>query len=154
MAGRLQREIKQSKPFRNLRAEAYLNLLKTADVLEQATAAALKPYGISGTQYNVLRILRGAGPDGLRCSEIGSRMITRDPDITRLLDRMETRKLVVRQREEKDRRVVLTRITEAGLELLRELQQPLETLLETKLGHIGIQKLRSLIELLELARAS
>src|ERR1035441_4725695 len=75
MAGRLQREIKQSKPFRNLHAEAYLNLLKTADVLEQAMSAGMKAYGISGTQYNVLRILRGARPDGLACSEIGSRMI-------------------------------------------------------------------------------
>src|ERR1035441_9130235 len=100
MAGRLQREIKQSKPFHNLQAEAYLNLLKTAEVLEQALNAGMKAYGISGTQYNVLRILRGAGPDGLACSEIGSRMITHDPDITRLLDRLETRALIVRQRDE------------------------------------------------------
>jgi DNA-binding MarR family transcriptional regulator len=152
MAGRLQREIKQSKPFHNLQAEAYLNLLKTAEVLEQALNAGMKAYGISGTQYNVLRILRGAGPDGLACSEIGSRMITHDPDITRLLDRLETRALIVRQRDEKDRRVVLTRITKAGLELLAEMEGPLDSLLDAKLRHVGIQKLRTLIELLELAR--
>jgi MarR family transcriptional regulator, organic hydroperoxide resistance regulator len=152
MAGRLQREIKQSKPFRNLHAEAFLNLLKTADVLEQAISAGMKAYPVSGTQYNVLRILRGAGRDGLACSEIGSRMITHDPDITRLLDRLETRGLIVRQRDEKDRRVVVTRIAKAGLELLDEMQEPLDSLLETKLRHLGIQKLRTLIELLELAR--
>jgi DNA-binding MarR family transcriptional regulator len=154
MPGQLQREIKQGKPFSNLRAEAYLNLLKTADELERVVAAGLKPFGVTGTQYNVLRILRGSEPDGLACGEIASRMITHDPDITRLLDRMETTGLVVRQREEKDRRVVITRITKAGQELLRQSERPLEALLEAKLGHIGIEQLRSLIKLLELARAS
>lgn len=154
MSGQLQREIKQSKPFRNLYAEAYLNLLKTADLLEREMTAALKPFGLTGTQYNVLRILRGSEPDGLACGEIGSRMITHDPDITRLLDRMETTGLVVRQRIEKDRRVVVTRITKAGLDLLEESEPPLDELLKEKLGHLGIQKLRSLIELLELARGS
>lgn len=154
MPGALQREIKQSKPFRSLQAEAFLNIQKTADALSQAMDAELKPHGISQTQYNVLRILRGAEPDGLPCREIAARMVAHDPDITRLLDRLETRNFVVRTREEKDRRVILTRITRAGLQLLDELDEPLYALLDRLLGHLGIQKLKNLIELLELARAS
>ncbi len=153
MSGRLRREIKQRKPFRSPQLEAYLNLLKTTDTFQQKVAAELKPYGISETWYNVLRILRGAEPDGMACREIGSRMITRDPDVTRLLDRMEARGLITRRREEKDRRVVITRITKEGLRLLKELELPLDRLLGKLLSHVGIQNLRQLIELLELARA-
>jgi DNA-binding MarR family transcriptional regulator len=152
MSGRLQTEIKQSKPFHSASEETYLNLLKTADLLSQAVSATLKPYALSETQYNVLRILRGAGKDGLACREIGSRMVTRDPDITRLLDRLEARGLVVRGREEQDRRVIVTRITRDGLALLAGLDGPLNEVLERKLRHIGIQKLRALIELLEHVR--
>jgi DNA-binding MarR family transcriptional regulator len=152
VSGRLQTEIKQSRPFQSASEEAYLNLLKTADLLSQAVNATLKRFGLSETQYNVLRILRGAGKNGLACREIGSRMVTRDPDITRLLDRLEARGLVVRSREERDRRIIVTRITRDGLALLSELDRPLSEVLEGKLRHVGIEKLRALIELLELVR--
>lgn len=154
MPSRLQTEIRQSKPFQSASEEAYLNLLRTADLLSQAVNATLKPFGLSETQYNVLRILRGAGKDGLACREIGSRMVTRDPDITRLLDRLEARGLVVRGREQQDRRVIVTRITRDGLTLLAGLDRPLNEVLEGKLRHVGIQKLRALIELLELVRGA
>ncbi len=152
MAGRLQLELKQTKPFSTLETEAILNLQKTSDVLNQHLQAFLKPFGISGTQYNVLRILRGAVPEGLKCSEIGERMVTHDPDITRLLDRIEKRGLIVRAREEKDRRVVRTRITADGLELLKRMDQPVEDGSRDILGHLGRERLIQLIELLEVAR--
>src|SRR5574341_1874048 len=121
MTGRIRREIGQRKPFRRMEDEAFLNLQRTADALLQGVAAALKPVGLSPTQYNVLRILRGSGSGGLACREIAERMITRDPDVTRLLDRLEERRLVVRTREREDRRVITTRITEEGLRLLEDL---------------------------------
>src|SRR5262245_60916712 len=98
MSGRLAAEIKQTKPFASLEAEAILNLHRTASILMQVEAEALKPHGLSLTQYNALRILRGAGSAGLACQEIAERMIARDPDITRLLDRLEKRKLIARAR--------------------------------------------------------
>jgi DNA-binding MarR family transcriptional regulator len=118
MARPLQEEIRQQKPFVSLEQEAVLNVLRTADVLQQRLAAALKPFKLSHSQYNVLRILRGAGPKGLACREISERMITRDPDITRLLDRLEARGLLTRTRAQKDRRVVTARITSEGQRLL------------------------------------
>ena len=153
MPGRIQREIKQTKPFRRVEDEAFANLQRTADALMQGVAAALKPVGLSPVQYNVLRILRGAGPDGLACRELGERMITRDPDITRLLDRLEERELVSRTRDRADRRVMATRITEKGLRLLKDLDDPIARLHTDQLGHLGDQRLRSLIALLEAARA-
>ena len=153
MPGRIQREIKQTKPFRRVEDEAFANLQRTADALMQGVAAALKPVGLSPAQYNVLRILRGAGPDGLACRELGERMITRDPDITRLLDRLEERELVSRTRDRADRRVMATRITEKGLRLLKDLDDPIARLHTDQLGHLGDQRLRSLIALLEAARA-
>jgi len=153
MTGRARREIRQRKPFRRIEDEAFVNLQRTADALLQGVAAALKPVGLSPAQYNVLRILRGAGPDGLACRQIGERMITRDPDITRLLDRLEERGLVTRNRDRADRRVITTRITEKGLRLLKDLDGPIEHLHVEQLGHLGDQRLRSLIELLEVARA-
>jgi len=153
MTGRARREIRQRKPFRRIEDEAFVNLQRTADALLQGVAAALKPVGLSPAQYNVLRILRGAGPDGLACRQIGERMITRDPDITRLLDRLEERGLVTRNRDRADRRVITTRITEKGLRLLKDLDGPIEHLHVEQLGHLGDQRLRSLIDLLEVARA-
>lgn len=153
MSGRLQREIKQRRPFRRLEEEAYLTVMKTADAFDQAAARVLKPYGISQTQYNVLRILRGAEPQGLTCREMGERMITRDPDITRLLDRLEARELIARRRADEDRRVVKARVTEAGLALLAKLDQPVDDFLRDLLSRLGAARLRSLIELLEEARA-
>jgi DNA-binding MarR family transcriptional regulator len=150
--GRLLSELKQTKPFATLETEAILNLQKTMDVIGQHIEGLLKPHNISGTQYNVLRILRGAGTDGLKCSEIGERMVTHDPDITRLLDRIEKRGLISRAREEKDRRVVRTRITRAGLELLERMDKPVEEGARRMLGHLGHDRLSQLIELLEAAR--
>jgi DNA-binding MarR family transcriptional regulator len=152
MSGRLLEELKQTKPFHSLPHEAYLNLQKTADVLRQRLIAELKPFGVSETQYNVLRILRGAGEEGLRCGDIGDRMVTHDPDITRLLDRLERRELVVRQRAVKDRRVVTARITPAGLALLSQLDAPMDQMMVRLLGHLGSERLTSLIELLEASR--
>lgn len=153
MAGRIQKQIKQRKPFRRSEDEAYLNLQRTADALMQGLAATLKPAGLSPTQYNVLRILRGAGPDGLACREIAERMITRDPDVTRLLDRLEERGLITRMRDRADRRVITTRITEKGGRLLNDLDEPVAQLHAEQLRHLGDQRLRSLITLLEAARA-
>ena len=165
MSSKLQDEIKKQHPFSSVEQEVYLNLLKTADVLLGEAAELLKPFGLSPTQYNALRILRGAGAGccagghvdaaagGLACREIGERMITRDPDLTRLLDRLEGRGLVSRCREAKDRRMVATRITEAGLELLRQIDEPVMELHRKQLAHLGKAKLNELLELLEAVRS-
>lgn len=130
---------------------AFLDLLRTCDILSRRLAEVLKPAELSPTQYNVLRILRGA-KQGLACGEIASRMITRDPDVTRLLDRMEKRVLISRCRETKDRRMVLTRITPEGLKLLAELDGPIHNAHRTQLGHLGHDRLRQLAALLRAAR--
>lgn len=152
MAGRLQREIKQTKPFQSLEAEAFLALQRTADQLMLSVSALLKPYDISPTQYNVLRILRGAGDAGLPCGEVASRMITRDPDMTRLLDRMETRSFVSRARDTRDRRVVVARITGEGLTLLARIDGPIGRIDKSALGHLGERRLRQLLATLEAIR--
>ncbi|HMK28679.1 MAG TPA: MarR family transcriptional regulator [Terriglobales bacterium] len=152
MTPRLQDEIKQRKPFASLEEEVYLNLQRTADALARRVAAALKPHGLSLTQYNVLRILRGAGNAGLACGEIGERMITRDPDVTRLLDRLEKRGLLQRVRDSRDRRVVMARILRPGLELLDALDAALAHLQKTSLKGLKQEELRNLSELLERAR--
>ena len=114
MPGRLARDIKQTKPFHSLPLEVFFNLLRTTDHLSRASAGLLKPYDLTEAQYNVLRILRGAGEAGLPCNEIGSRLITHDPDVTRLIDRLEKRGLVTRARDSADRRVVTVRISPSG----------------------------------------
>jgi len=148
----LGKEIKKAKPFDSLEQEAMLNVVRTADVLASEVADFLKPSGLSATQYNVLRILRGAGPDGLPCGEVAQRMITRDPDVTRLLDRMEKRKLISRCREKKDRRVVCARITETGERMLADLDPLVIEAHRKQLGHLTAEQLKLFIELLELAR--
>ena len=130
---------------------AFLELLRTCDLLSRRLASVLKKADLSPNQYNVLRILRGA-PEGLACGEIAGRMITRDPDVTRLLDRLEKRGLIARCRESKDRRMVLTRITEEGLRALAELDQPIQDVHRQQLGHLGGNRLGALSELLQLAR--
>lgn len=152
MSGRLVREIGQTKPFGSPEEEAALNVHRTSAVLEEAFAAELKPRGLTGTQYNVLRILRGAGPPGLACREVADRMVRRDPDVTRLLDRLESRGLVARARAKEDRRVVVTRITPAGLGLLSSLDSAMRTLPRKLLGHLGRKRIGLLIDLLEEAR--
>jgi DNA-binding MarR family transcriptional regulator len=146
----------QSKSVRRRAAcpeeAAFLDLLRTCDLLSRGPAQVLKTEDLSATQYNVLRILRGS-PEGLPCGEIGSRMITRDPDITRLLDRLEKRELISRCRETKDRRMVMARITPEGLKLLARLDAPVQESHRKQLGHLGRERLRALAELLDACRA-
>ncbi|HET6216316.1 MAG TPA: MarR family transcriptional regulator [Acidobacteriaceae bacterium] len=131
---------------------AFLDLLRATDMLSRGLITVLKAEDLSPTQYNVLRILRGA-PEGLPCGEIGSRMITRDPDITRLLDRLEKRGLIIRSRETKDRRMVMARITPLGLKLLGRLDEPVQETHRKQLGHLGRDRLRALTELLHQSRS-
>jgi len=130
---------------------AFIDLVRTTDLLSRPVAQILKSQDLSPAQYNILRILRGS-PDGLPCGEVGDRLITREPDITRLLDRMEIRGLISRARGEKDRRVVLARITPNGLELLARLDQPVRETHRKLLGHMGESRLRALARLLEACR--
>lgn len=130
---------------------AFLDLLRTTDMLSRRLVPVLKTEDLSATQYNVLRILRGA-PEGLACGEIAGRMITRDPDVTRLLDRLEKRGLISRDRETKDRRTVMARITPEGLTLLSRLDEPVQAAHRKQLGHLGRERLRTLVKLLSLLR--
>jgi DNA-binding MarR family transcriptional regulator len=108
--------------------------------------------GLSPNQYNVLRILRGAGEQGLCCREVAERMVTRDPDITRLVDRLERRSLLTRSRDSKDRRIITVRITPDGLKTLKDLDGPMEEYNRNRLSHMDKADLRKLSELLEAAR--
>lgn len=146
-------ESQSSTALSGLEEQAFVALQRAADRLAGRVAERLKPHGLSPTQYNALRILRGAGPNGLPCSQIGERMLHRDPDITRLVDRLQRRGFVARVRGQKDRRVITTRITPAGLQLLKELDRPIAEHHRQLLGHLGGQRLRALIELLEAASA-
>lgn len=149
----LQDEIKQNRPFATLYEEAVLNIIRTASELTYETTEAFKPFGLTTTQYNVLRILRGAGPEGLPCGAIAERMITRDSDITRLLDRLTGQQLVERGRAATDRRVVVVRITPAGTELLLRVEPVLRELQARQLGHLDSDTLVAVIRGLERARA-
>jgi DNA-binding MarR family transcriptional regulator len=153
-----------------LEAEVYLTLQRVADLLLRPVEETLKTAGLSHTQYNVLRILRGAYRDaehhgeggheqgvesgGLSCGEIAARMITRDPDITRLLDRLEARGLVARSREKKDRRVVQVRITSAGIQLLKKLDKPIYAMHRKQFAHVPAANLRQLLEHLKEIRSA
>jgi len=148
----LQKEIKQRKPFGSLEQEVVLNVMRTAGALRQGTTELLKPYDLSAPQYNVLRILRGAQDEGLPCSEVGDRLVSRDPDVTRLLDRLEKRGLIERGRSETDRRVVTATITKKGLELVNELDTPITEMHAEQLGHMKKKELKKLVTLLEKAR--
>ncbi len=152
MASRIRNEIKQTKPFQGLEQEVFVALQKTADQLMQELAVLLKARGLSPTQYNVLRILRGAGQDGLPCGEVANRMITRDPDMTRLLDRMEAHSLVKRAREQKDRRVITTRITAEGLSVTGELDPVVEEMGVRQFSGLTRKEMRMLLELLDKVR--
>ena len=152
MSARLRDEIKQRKPFGSAEQEAHLSIERTAAVLGHALAEAMKPYGITPTQYNVLRILRGAGTSGLCRHEVRDRLVAQVPDVTRLLDRLEEAELIRRERDSKDRRQVATRITERGLELLSNMDQPVMDAHRRQLGHMTKEQLTTLSELLTLAR--
>ena len=152
MSPTLRHDLRQRKPFASLQQEAHLNIVRTATTLQDAVDALLKPYGISGTQYNVLRILRGAEPAGLCRNELRDRLLTRMPDVTRLLDRMETAGLVARTREQHDRRLVATAITPEGRRLVDELDAPMAMLHQQRLGHLSATQLSTLVDLLTLVR--
>ena len=147
----LRAEIKQNRPFSSLEEEVFLNLQRTASVLTARIAEVLKPFELSHIQYNVLRILRGSGK-GLACSEIGERLITKDSDITRLLDRLEKRGLIARERYERDKRVIIVKITEAGRQVLQALDNDIDLAPRKYLGHLGKEMLEKLNALLILAR--
>jgi DNA-binding MarR family transcriptional regulator len=152
MVTKLQTELKQNKPFKSLEEEVILNVARTAEYLAAAIIGVLKASDLTMTQYNVLRILRGAGTEGLTCSEISERMVTKESDITRLLDRVESRGFISRERPATNRRVVVTRITDEGLRVLAELDEPVEETNRSLVGHLGEKKQKTLNELLEAIR--
>jgi DNA-binding MarR family transcriptional regulator len=155
MTTTIYREIRQTRPFRSLEEEVYIALRLTAQVLDQPWARYLRRVaGISPSQYNLLRILRGAGAEGRTMSEIAERMINRDPDVTRLADRTVKLGLARRQRDTEDRRVVKLFISGKGLELLDRLDEPVQVFLKQALGGLGPKRLKQLRDLLDEARAS
>lgn len=154
MAERLRAEIKQRRPFSSPMEEAFLNVIRTADVVQRRLTELLKSLGLTTSQYNVLRILGGAGEPGWTCGEIGERMLTRDPDVTRLLDRLHARGLIARERSEDDRRVVRSRITKLGLQLLDQAERPVRQLHGRLFGQLSQQQLRTLTGMLEAVRSA
>jgi DNA-binding MarR family transcriptional regulator len=152
MPGRLRSEIKQKRPFGSLQEEVVLSMLRTADQLAVPMNEILRGVDLSLSQYNVLRILRGSAGEGLSCGEIAERMVRRDPDLTRLLDRLENRGLVKRARSTTDRRVVLAEIAPEGLRLLEHLDGEVEKTVRKTLAHMPADRLATLCELLEEAR--
>ncbi len=153
MGGKLQKELHKVRPFECVQQELFLNLIRTADHLTREFESLLKPLNLSPTQYNILRILRGAGEGGMPCKGIGEHLITRDPDITRLLDRLEARNLITRHRDTKDRRVVSTRLTPDGAKILKDLDKPVIDMHRTQLAHMPELKITQLIDLLEEVRS-
>src|SRR3954464_14103074 len=151
MAG-LKQEIAQQRPFSSVEEEALLNVMRTSDCLQRAFVRRTRHWGITPTQYNVLRILRGAQPQGLTCSEVGERMITAVPDITRLLARMKAQKFIRQQKDKKDRRGGWTQISAPGLDLLSRIDPEITQIPGELLGHFNREDLNEFIRLLELAR--
>ena len=148
----LRQEIVQEPPFASIEEETLLNVMRTSDCLHRIFHQKTRQWGVTSTQYNVLRILRGAQPRGLTCSAIGHRMITAEPDITRLMTRMKALKLIKQERDSEDRRVVWTHISKAGLALLKEMDSVILAVPGELLGHLNREELSELIRLLELAR--
>jgi len=136
-----------------LEGRIFVALLQTADAVGQQAEQLLKSQGLTGAQYNVLRILRGAEPEGLPCRGIGDRMISHDPDMTRLLDRMEKRRLITRMRQTDDRRVIKTRVTRQGLDILKALDQPVRELHKRQFRHMTAARLKALAGILEEVRS-
>jgi DNA-binding MarR family transcriptional regulator len=153
MGERLRAELKQNKPFSSPAEEAILNIERTADCFRRECQRTLKPFGITPTQFNALRILRGALPDGLTCSELGKRLVNSDPDITRLLERLARQGMITRRRGSCDKRMVVTVIHAKGMALLAELDPVMERLTREILGHMRADSIHMLIDLLEEARA-
>lgn len=153
-ASRIQQEIKQTRPFRTTAQEAGIALLRTTDLVRRRMSAALEAEDVTVQQYNVLRILRGAGPEGLPTLEIAERMIEQAPGITRLLDRLEAKGLVSRERCPTDRRQVTCRIAKPGLALLAALDPMVDALDDSMLGNLTRTELKQLIHLLDRIRAA
>jgi DNA-binding MarR family transcriptional regulator len=152
MGSKLQEELKQTKPFDSREEEVYLSILRTAEALSWGVSETLKGADLTPTQYNVLRILRGAETEGATCGQISERMVTKDSDITRLLERLETRGLITRARDEKDRRFITARITKQGLRLLAGLDKPIAECHKRQISHLGESRLAALAKLLDAAR--
>jgi DNA-binding MarR family transcriptional regulator len=150
----LQTELKQKKPFPRISAEALVSILRTAAVLDHQLTDALKPFGITHTQYNVLRILRGAGAAGLCGREVAERMVSPVPDVSRLLDRMEDTDLISRERDSEDRRHVTARISRKGLALLDETTPRLEAVERARFGQLPAGRLQQLLEVLTAVRGN
>lgn len=146
------RELKQKKPFASPTQEAAVSLMRTADLVRRSVSAVVEPHGITPQQYNVLRILRGAGEQGLPTLEIAQRMIEQTPGITRLIDRLETKELVLRERCPTDRRQVFCRITNDGLALLARLEAPIALAEQQALSVLSPKQIEQLVSLLDLAR--
>jgi DNA-binding MarR family transcriptional regulator len=146
MSSRLQAEIKQTKPFPRRSSEALLSVLRTAALLEHQLNEILRPYGVTALQYNVLRILRGAGAKGLCGREIAERVVSKVPDVSRLLDRMEGMQLLRRERDATDRRHVTARITPKGLRVLDEASPMLEAFERERFGHLDAERLQHIID--------
>ena len=149
----LKTEIKQTKPFGSIQEETHLSIIRTAAMLSHAFTEAIRSHGITGTQYNALRVLRGAGPSGLCRNEVRDRLVARVPDATRLLDRLERMGLIERERQGDDRRFVTTRITPAGLALLAQLDAPVGDLHRRQLNDVTEEDLRTVVRVLERIRA-
>jgi MarR family transcriptional regulator, organic hydroperoxide resistance regulator len=146
MPSRLQAELKQTKPFPRRSSEAFLSVLRTAALLEHQLNEVLRPYEITALQYNVLRILRGAGPKGLCGREIAERLVSKVPDVSRLLDRMEGLQLLRRERDATDRRHVTARITPKGLRLIDEAGPRLDAVERERFGHLDAERLQQIID--------
>jgi DNA-binding MarR family transcriptional regulator len=155
MAGRLLTELKQTRPFRSLEDEAFLNLVRTTELLRREVIDLFKQYDLTHAQYNVLRILRGALREAdpqnqaRTCGDIASRLVTFEPDVTRLLDKLERQEFITRERAADDRRVVRSRITDKGLAVLASLDEPIAQSQRQRLGRLGPERLAVLIDLLE-----
>ena len=154
MPSALQAEIKQTRPFPSRAAEALLSILRTAALLDHQLSEALKPYGLTLTQYNVLRILRGAGSTGLCGREIAERLVARVPDVPRLVERLEAMRLIQRERDSADRRHVTARITAKGLKLLDEVVPAVDAVEQARLGRLSSRTLDTLIEGLAAVRGA
>ncbi len=156
MPGSLREQIDKKSPFVNNEEEAMLNIARTAAMIDGVERAFFKRFNLSSPAYNLLRILRGHRDRGetlgVRASEIGCQMVVRVPDVTRLVDRLEARKLVERGVCETDKRVKYVRITDNGLRLLRTIDPEIPSLGRSVLGHLSAQELRTLSDLLEKAR--
>lgn len=153
MPNTLRHDLRQAKPFKSLCEEALLSIARSESVSRERLEQVLAPHGLSMTQYNVLRILRGAGQNGLCRNEIGERLISRMPDVSRLLDRMEAAGLVSRVRSAEDRRLVNTTLTAQGRTLVDDLDDPVAKVQADQLGHMTEDQLKTLIDLLDLVRS-